>query len=131
MWYYEPMPVPRPIRIFVVDDDKQLNRMLEFQLSKAGFMTKTASDGEAALEILKKEKFDLIFLDLVMPKLSGFEVLAEMRRLEDTTPVAVLSMLRQEEDVRRAKELGATEYLVKSSGFIGEALKYAEKMSVQ
>lgn len=124
------MSVPRPLRIFIVDDDRQLNRMLELQLSKAGFITRTASDGEAALEILKKEKFDLIFLDLVMPKLPGFEVLAEMRRLENTTPVVVLSMLRQEEDVRRAKELGATEYFVKSVGFIGEAVKYAEKMSV-
>ena len=125
------MPVPRPIRIFIIDDDKQLNRMLEFQLSKSGFFTKTASDGEAALEILKKEQFDLIFLALVMPKLPGFEVLAEMRRRGNTTPVVVLSMLRQEEDVRRAKELGAVEYFVKSSGFIGEAVKYAETMSVR
>lgn len=125
------MPVPRPIRILVVDDDKQLNRMLEFQLNKAGFITKTASDGEAALEILRKEQFDLVFLDLVMPKLSGFDVLLEMRRLGIQTPVAVLSMLRQEEDVRRAKELGATEYFVKSSGFVTEAVKYAEKVSVQ
>src|SRR3989338_10803951 len=120
------MAVPRPIRILIVDDDRQLNRTLEFQLSKAGFITKTAFDGEAGLEILKKEQFDLIFLDLVMPKLPGFEVLAEMRRRGNTTPVVVLSMLRQEEDVRRAKELGAVEYFVKSSGFIGEAVKYAE-----
>ena len=125
------MPVPRPIRIFIVDDDRQLNRMLEFQLSKAGFITRTASDGEAALEILKKEQFDLIFLDLVMPKLPGFEVLAELRRREIKTPVVVLSMLRQEEDVQRAKNLGASEYFVKTPGFVGEAVKYAEKMSTQ
>jgi DNA-binding response OmpR family regulator len=123
--------IPRPIRIFIVDDDRQLSRMLEFQLSKAGFITRTASDGEAALEILKKEQFDLIFLDLVMPKLPGFEVLAEMRRLGNETPVVVLSMLRQEEDVRRAKELGASEYFIKSAGFVSEAVKYAEKVSMQ
>src|SRR3989344_3126125 len=125
------MAVPRPIRILIVDDDRQLNRTLEFQLSKAGFITKTAFDGEAGLEILKKEKFDLIFLDLVMPKLPGFDVLATMRQLGIDTPVVVLSMLRQEEDVRRAKDLGANEYLIKSSGFVGEAGKYAEKLSIQ
>ncbi|OGY98981.1 MAG: hypothetical protein A2945_04010 [Candidatus Liptonbacteria bacterium RIFCSPLOWO2_01_FULL_52_25] len=125
------MAVPRPIRILIVDDDRQLNRTLEFQLNKAGFIIKTAFDGEAGLEILKKEKFDLVFLDLVMPKLPGFDVLASMRQLGIDTPVAVLSMLRQEEDVKRAKDLGANEYLIKSSGFVGEAVKYAEKLSIQ
>lgn len=122
--------VPRPISILIVDDDKRLNRMLEFRLSGAGFMTKTAFDGVTALEALEKEKFDLIILDLVMPKMSGFEVLAAVRMRNIKTPVVVLSMLRQEEDVRRAQELGASEYFVKSPSFVDMVVKYAEKISI-
>jgi two-component system alkaline phosphatase synthesis response regulator PhoP len=121
--------IPRPIKILIVDDDKKLNRMLEFRLSNAGFMTKAAFDGEEALRILKKESFDLIVLDLVMPKMPGFDVLVEMRRLNIQAPVVVLSMLRQEEDVRRARELGAREYFVKLPSFVDAVVKYAEKIS--
>lgn len=122
--------IPRPIRILIVDDDKKLNRALEFQLNKAGFLTKSVFDGTAALEVLKKEKFDLVVLDLVMPGIPGFDVLAEIRKSGAQTPVIVLSMLRQEGDVKHAKELGATEYLTKTSSYTDEIVKFAEKLSV-
>ncbi len=123
--------VPRPIRILIVDDDKRLNRALEFQLNKAGFLTKSVFDGAAALATLKKEKFDLIVLDIVMPGIPGFDVLAEIRDSGIETPVVVLSMLRQEEDVERAKKLGAVEYFTKiSTGYVDEIVKFAEKLSV-
>ncbi len=62
-------------RILVVEDEKPMSRALELKLTHVGFEVKTASNGEEALEILNKEKFDLIFLDLVMPKMNGFETL--------------------------------------------------------
>ncbi|MDP2598572.1 MAG: response regulator [Candidatus Liptonbacteria bacterium] len=122
--------IPRPIRILIVDDDKKLNRALEFQLNKAGFLTKSAFDGASALNILRNERFDLIVLDLVMPGIPGFDVLLDIRRGSDMTPVIVLSMLRQEEDVRRAKELGANEYFSKQSPYMDQVVKYAEKLSI-
>lgn len=123
------MAVPRPIKILVVDDDRRLNRSIEFNLSKAGFIAKTAFDGESALKILEKEAFDLIILDLVMPGMPGFDVLRAVKSKYPKTSVAVLSMLRQEEDVARAKELGADEYFTKVHTFVGEIVRYAEKVS--
>ncbi len=119
------------MRILVVDDDRRLNRILEFHLAKAGFMTKAAYDGASALQALEKENFDLIVLDLVMPGIPGFGVLSEMKQKGITTPVIVLSMLRQEEDVKRVKELGASEYFVKTASYVEEVTKYAEKLSLQ
>lgn len=122
--------VPKPIKILIVDDDKKLNRALEFQLNKAGFITKSAFDGASALKILGDESFDLVVLDLVMPGIPGFDVLAKIRKTGSTMPVIVLSMLRQEEDMRRAKELGANEYFSKQSPYMDDVVKYAEKISI-
>ena len=123
-------PVPRPLRILIVDDDERLNRALELRLNKAGFMTKSAFNGAEALALLESENFDLVMLDLVMPGVPGFTVLSEMKRKGDKTPTIVLSMLRQEEDVARVKELGAKEYFVKSPSYFDEVVKYAEQMSL-
>ena len=122
--------IPRPINILVIDDDKLFNRSVEFRLRRAGFLPQTVFDGEAALAALAKSKFDLVVLDLVMPGMTGYDVLREIRKKDAQTPVVVLSLLHQEEDVTRSTELGATKYLAKtSSTFMDDLVKYAEEIS--
>lgn len=122
--------IPRPLKILVVDDDKVLNRTVEFRLRKAGFITEAVLDGKAALAAFGKTAFDLIILDLVMPGTPGLEVLKEIRKKNTQIPVAILSLLHQEEDMRRVSELGATKYFTKSSpNFMDDIIAYAEEVS--
>ena len=96
------MSAPRPLRILVVDDDRVLNNEVVARLTKSGFFPEQAFDGESALQKLSAP-FDLVILDLVMPGMSGFEVLKEMQARNIVMPVVVLSTLRQPEDVERRK----------------------------
>ena len=102
-------------KIFIVEDEKPMARALELKLSHEGLETKTIFDGEAAIEMLKQEKFDLILLDLVMPKVDGFSVLKFLKEQGTSTPVIVLSNLSQEDDEKRVKELGAKDFFIKSN----------------
>ena len=124
------MNIPRPLKILVVDDDQTLNNEVAARLRTAGFFPDQASDGAAALAKIAAAPFDLIVLDLVMPGLSGFDVLKEMQAKNIPIPVVVLSTLRQEEDVQRAEKLGARECFGKSSpDFMDGVVKYAEMVS--
>lgn len=106
-------PVP-PKKIFIIEDEKPLSHALELKLNQVGYKTQTARNGEEALKILETETFDLILLDLIIPKIDGFKVLAELRQKKLKTPVMVTSNLGQEEDIKRAKELGAIDYFIKA-----------------
>ena len=110
-------------RILIVEDRKPMSKALAIKLDRAGFAAQVAEDGEAALKLLESDKFDLILLDLVMPKMDGFTIMAEMQARNIKTPVIVLSNLSQEEDERRARELGAIDYFVKSEIPINEVVK--------
>ncbi len=101
-------------KILIVEDEKPLARVLSLKLNSAGYLTTTVFNGEEALSILSKDHFDLIILDLVMPKKDGFFILSELNRLGIKTPVVVSSNLSQKEDVDKAKALGAVDYFVKS-----------------
>lgn len=114
--------------ILIVDDEKPMARALELKLGKLGFKTKTAFNGEEALKILEKEKFDLILTDLVMPKVDGFGILEALKSKKDKTPVIVSSNLGQEEDLKRAKALGAKDYFVKSDTPITKVIEHIEKV---
>ena len=107
------MDQSRPKRILVVDDEKPLQRALQMKFTNAGFEVVIAADGEEALEILDRETFNIVLLDLVMPKKNGFEVLEELKAKGKKVPVIVLSNLSQDEDVKRARDLGAIDFLVK------------------
>jgi len=125
------MNIPRPLKILVVDDDQVMNNEVAARLRKSGFFPDQASDGASALGKMGSAQFDLIILDLVMPGLSGFDVLKEMQTKNISIPVVVLSTLRQEEDVQRAEKLGARECFAKSSpDFMDAVIKYAEDLSV-
>ena len=124
--------IPRVLNILVVDDDEKFRDVVSSRLSKAAFRVTTAKDGDAALVALEAGKFDLVVLDIVMPGMSGFEVLRAIREKNIETKIIMLSVLRQEEDLRLAKELGASECFPKlAPAFVDDVVKYAERMSTQ
>jgi len=102
--------------VLVVEDDNFLIKAYEAHLAKAGFHVRTALDGVEAVESLKKVMPDIILLDLVMPRMDGFDVLEEMQKKSEwkKIPIVVVSNLGQESDRDRSLKLGAVEYIVKS-----------------
>jgi len=107
------MPRKSP-RILVVEDERPMARALELKLQHSGFEVAVVNDGQAALDILQKEKFDLILLDLMIPKIDGFGVIQTLRERKNKTPVIVTTNLSQEDDAKKVKDLGAAGYFVKS-----------------
>jgi DNA-binding response OmpR family regulator len=105
-----------PRSILVVDDEPYIGRIIQLKLESGPYSVELAHDGRSALERLSSEKpFDLVLLDIMMPHLSGLEVLAELRRLpgRERTPVIMLTAKGQDTDRTRAAELGATDFLTK------------------
>lgn len=105
-----------PKKILVAEDDVFLGRIYRTKFVKAGFDVSLAVDGLDATNQASNMKFDLILLDMVMPRKDGFEALADIRKdpKYKDTPIIIVSNLGQKEDKDRALSLGATEYLVKS-----------------
>ena len=116
------------MKVLLVEDDKFLSSILKTKLEQAGLEINLALDGEQALEALKTYQPNLILLDLILPKKSGFEVLESLSQdpqLEQI-PVIILSNLGQEKDIERTKQLGAIEYYIKaktSIDFLIERIK--------
>ena len=105
-----------PKRILLAEDDRFLRRAAEVTLKRHGFTVLTASDGADALRVARAELPDLVLLDLIMPKVQGFEVLLTLKQDPATEgiPVIVLSNLSQPGDVQQAMEHGAAAYFVKA-----------------
>ena len=103
-------------RILLAEDDRLLRRAAEARLRQQGFEVLTATDGEEALRVARAERPDLVLLDVVLPRLQGFDVLEALKRDAVTSriPVIVLSNLSQMRDVEQAMALGAEAYLVKA-----------------
>jgi CheY-like chemotaxis protein len=102
-------------QILIAEDDKFLSSLLKAKLEKEGFAVLQAYDGEDVLAVLKTAHPACILLDVIMPKISGFEVLKAISvdpRI-NTIPILMLTNLAQESDMEKAKQLGAREYLVK------------------
>ena len=110
--------------ILVVEDDDNLASVYETRLQAEGFATKRVPNGEDALSVALTTKPDLILLDVMMPKVSGFDVLDILRNTTETAQVKVvmLTALSQESDKERAKTLGVDEYLVKSQVVIADVV---------
>lgn len=101
-------------KIIIVEDEKPMLKALTIKLQNEGFRVANSSNADDFFQKIKGEKFDLAILDLMLPKISGFEVLERLKSDNNKIPVIVASNLSQEEDRIRAKELGALDYLVKS-----------------
>ncbi len=104
-------------RILLVEDDRFLRRACEASLRQRGFTVTTAADGEEGLRLVKSDRPDLILLDILMPKLSGLDVLRALRGDEATRGLAVviLSNSSREQDVLEVTKLGISGYFVKSN----------------
>jgi DNA-binding response OmpR family regulator len=105
------------MRLLIVEDSDSLGRSLRHGLEPAGWRTTVAADGAAALDLLASSSFDVLLLDLMLPKKSGLAVLQELRRVGNQLLVLVLSARDRVEDRIRALELGADDYLVKPFSF--------------
>src|SRR3954462_2311985 len=117
-------------KIMLVEDDNNLREIYEARLSAEGYEIVSAPNGEAALAIASKEDPDLIISDVMMPKISGFEMLDILRNTEEMkhTPVIMLTALGQAEDKTRADSLGADRYLVKSQVTLEDIVKVAQDL---
>jgi DNA-binding response OmpR family regulator len=118
------------IKLLVVEDDEFLQKILVTKFTREGFDVASASDGEQALKEVNDGAPQLILLDLILPKMTGFDVLAEIRMKESTKglPVIILSNLGQEEDIRRAKELGALDFLVKADISVNDVVRKVKEI---
>jgi DNA-binding response OmpR family regulator len=121
--------MPKIKSILIVEDERPIARALELKLKNSGFAAEPVNNGEEALLILGVKKFDLIILDLVMPKMDGFTLLAEIRKRGMDTPVIVTSNLSQDEDKARAKKLGAIDYFIKSNTPLTAIVENIKKIS--
>lgn len=104
-------------RILLIEDDALLRKACVVGLKKEGFTVFTAADGEEGIRLALQESPDLILLDLLMPKMSGLETLEILKKDERThsIPVVILSNSLIESERRKAEDLGAVGYLLKSS----------------
>jgi len=117
-------------KILFVEDESALQKTFGERLSPEGYEVISALDGEIGLRLAKTKKPDLILLDLILPKVNGFEVLKELKEDKETKdiPVIVLTNLEGIGDVDKAIELGATTYLVKAQYSLEELVEKIKKV---
>lgn len=115
----------RKRKILLVEDDTALASVYRSRLELEGFDVCEANNGEDALPLAVSEHPDLILLDVMMPKISGFDVLDILRNTPETTNIRVimLTALSQPKDKERAEQLGVDDYLVKSQVVIGDVVE--------
>lgn len=116
-------------KILIAEDEPDMRAILVGMVESAGYKVIPAEDGKRALELAIKENPDMILLDVVMPKMSGFEVLEKLKYNPATqeTPVIILSNLGQEEEIIKGKSLGAVDYLVKADVHLTDVLDKISK----
>jgi two-component system phosphate regulon response regulator PhoB len=114
----------KPKTILLVEDDDNLASVYTTRLEAEGFIAKRVANGEDALSAALQAKPDLILLDVMMPKVSGFDVLDILRHTPEvaSTKVIMLTALSQDTDRERAKSLGVDEYLIKSQVVIADVI---------
>lgn len=112
-------------RILFVEDDDALANVYLVRLQAEGFEVQRVANGEDALATAISFKPDLVLLDVMMPKVSGFDVLDILRNTPETAnlKIVMLTALSQESDKKRAQDLGVDEYLVKSQVVIGDVIQ--------
>ena len=104
------------MKILVIEDDKFLRELISQKLLKEGYDIAEAMDGEKGIEEIKKDAPGLILLDLILPGIDGFEVLARIKADPEMSkiPVIILSNLGQKDDIEKGLKMGAADYLIKA-----------------
>lgn len=115
--------------ILFVEDESALQKTVGEVLTQEGYQIISALNGEIGLRLAKEKKPDLVLLDLILPKVNGFEVLKRLKEDAETQkiPVIVLTNLEGMSDIDRALELGATTYLVKTQYSLEEVVEKIKK----
>lgn len=118
------------IKIVLVEDDTFLAGMYVTKLNLEGFETHLAADGEKGLKLAKQEKPAIILLDVVLPKMSGFDVLKDLKQDPQTKkiPVILLTNLGQRDDVKKGLDLGANDYLIKAHFMPSEVVEKIKRI---
>jgi len=103
--------------VLLVEDDEMLLQMYTEKFTKSGYTVKSATNGENALEVLKDASPNIMLLDIVMPKMDGFQLLKNLRKDKKyaKVPIIMLTNLGQVEDIRQGEKLGANDYFVKAN----------------
>lgn len=109
-------------KVLIVEDDLPTVDALAFKLNQKGIPASTALNGEEAIARLKREHYDLVLLDILLPKKSGFDVIEEVRHNGQSKDAKIIMVtnLGQEENVKKAMALGANEYIVKANVSIND-----------
>ena len=117
-------------KILIVEDDNLLSEILAKKFIEEKALIGRASNGEDAVSMIKLNRYDLILLDLLLPKVNGFEVMENLNMSEKSkgTPVIILSNLGQKADVERGTRLGARMFLVKAILSLDEIVEAAQKV---
>lgn len=110
--------------ILIIEDDKFFRELVSQKLFKEGYEVLDAVDGEEGIKLAKEKKPDLILLDLILPGMDGFDILANLKDNSETfpIPVIILSNLDQKEDMERVFKLGAADFLIKARSTPGEVV---------
>ncbi|RLC38807.1 response regulator [Candidatus Falkowbacteria bacterium] len=106
------------VKVLLVEDDAFLREICSKKLTKEGYTVYEAIDGEEALAGLEEIKPDIVLLDIILPAIDGFQILSQIRNSKNKSviniPVIMLSNLGQEDDIKKAMDMGADDYLVKA-----------------
>ena len=100
-------------KILVVDDEEALRTVLSGELSSEGYDVKSAGDGDEAIEVLENEAFDLVLLDIKMPRVNGFDVLKHVKETRPKTKVVMLTGFADLKNAIESKKLGAEDFVSK------------------
>ena len=114
-------------KILVVEDEKPLTEALRSKLEHEGFEVYVAKNGEEGITMLNDDEFDLVLLDLLMPKIDGFGVLEEIKKKHLKVPVFIQTNFDEPSDEERAKDLGAQAFFLKSDTPIAELVEEIKK----
>lgn len=116
--------------ILIVEDDVFLSDLYKTKMELEGFKVYTAYDGEKGLELAKKNAPNIILLDLILPKMTGFQVLEKIKEVSaiKDIPVIILTNLSQKSDVDKGLKMGATDYLIKAHFMPSEVVEKIKKL---
>jgi DNA-binding response OmpR family regulator len=114
-------------KVLIIEDEETLTELLSDKLKSEGYTVACAGDGEAGYNKIKEEKPDLILLDIVMPKMDGYEVLEKMKEEKVDVPVIIISNSGQPVEIEKTRKLGAVDHLIKTEFSPEDVLKKAQK----
>ena len=117
-------------KVIIVEDDQMMAGLLTEKLAKTGMDVKLVQDGESFFKEIEKNIPDIVLLDLILPGISGFDILAKIKSDDrtKTTPVIILSNLGSNDEIKKGIDMGADAYLIKSNVLIDEIIGKIEEV---